>query len=43
MLEDQKLKIETIKNRSEDELKLCYEAMFIFAGIWSVGGGIGGG
>jgi hypothetical protein len=42
-LEDQKAKIDIIRNRSEDDLKMCYEAMFIFAGIWSVGGAIGGG
>lgn len=43
MLEDNKAKIEAIKAKSEDELKQAYEAMFIFAGIWSVGGAVGGG
>jgi hypothetical protein len=43
MLEYNKAKIDVIRARSEDDLKLCYEAMFIFAGIWSVGGAIGGG
>ena len=38
-----KAKIEAIKNTSEDALKQAYEAMFIFAGIWSVGGAVGGG
>jgi len=44
MLEEHKHKIDHIKNtKSEEDLKTCYEAMFIFAGIWSVGGAIGGG
>jgi len=43
MLEDNKAKIEAIKARSEDDLKQAYEAMFIFAGVWSVGGAVGGG
>lgn len=36
-------KLKQIKDRSEDDLRLCYEAMFIFAGIWGIGGGVGGG
>jgi hypothetical protein len=43
MLENQQAKLDIIRARSEEDLKLCYEAMFIFAGIWSVGGAIGGG
>jgi dynein heavy chain len=36
-------KLKAIKDRSEEDLKQCYEAMFLFAGIWGIGGGVGGG
>lgn len=42
MLEEFKGKIEALK-ANEENLKLCYEAMFVFAGIWGIGGAIGGG
>jgi hypothetical protein len=29
--------------KKEEELRLAYEAFFIFAGIWAVGGPVGGG
>lgn len=30
-------------NMKEDDLKLTYEAFFIFAGMWAIGGCFGGG
>lgn len=32
-----------IKTLSEDEQKIAYEAFFIFAGLWGIGGPVGGG
>ena len=42
LLEEHKVKIENLR-ANEENLKICYEAMFIFAGIWGIGGAIGGG
>lgn len=36
-------KLKEVRERSEDDLKTCYEAMFLFAGIWAIGGAVGGG
>lgn len=30
-------------NGNEDNLKMTYEAFFIYAGMWSIGGCFGGG
>jgi len=32
-----------IKNLKEDDQKNAYEAFFIFAGLWAIGGPVGGG
>ncbi len=34
---------EKAKQGQEDDLKIIYEAFFIFAGMWAFGGSIGGG
>ena len=35
--------IKKIEIRSEEDLKICYEAIFLFACIWAIGGAVGGG
>jgi dynein heavy chain, axonemal len=32
-----------IKTLKEDDQKLAYENFFVFAGMWGIGGGVGGG
>lgn len=34
---------ETLKNLKEEDQRIAYEALFIFAGMWAIGGSIGGG
>lgn len=43
MLMEHAAKLKEIHQRSEEDLKICYEAMFLFAGIWAIGGAVGGG
>lgn len=41
LLIEYKEKLDKITN--EEDLKLIYEAFFIFAGLWAIGGPVGGG
>ena len=35
--------LETIQKLKEDDQKTAYEALFVYAGMWAIGGSIGGG
>lgn len=41
MLMEYGAKIKNIKD--ENDRRSCYESLFIFAGMWAIGGPIGGG
>jgi hypothetical protein len=44
MIDDNSAVLKTLAaNNKEEELKNIYEAFFIFAAMWAIGGGVGGG